>query len=59
MFPEEDVLCIFSWINITCEIIYHLEPLISSVDKNIGAKPKVDPKYYNENVYVIAHMIYR
>ncbi len=59
MSPEEYIMCICSWINITCKVIYHLEALISSGDKNIDATPKVNPKCYNGNVYVIAHMVRR
>ncbi len=53
MSPEEYILCIFSWINTTCEIIWHLEFSILSGDENIDAEPKVNPKSDNANVHMI------
>ncbi len=59
MSPEDYILCILSWINITCEIICHWELSILSGDENIDAKPNVNPKSNNGNECVVAHMIHR
>ncbi len=58
MSPEERILCILSWINIICEITWHLELSILSDDENIDAKLKVNPKSDNGNEYVVAPMIH-
>ncbi len=45
MSPERCILYIFSWINIICEIIWHLELLILSGDGNIDVESKANPKF--------------
>ncbi len=42
--PEEYVLHILCWINITCKVIWHLELVISSGDENIYAGCNANPK---------------
>ncbi len=49
MRPEEYLLCISSWINITCEATFHLDSSISSVEENIDAEPTVNPKFICES----------
>ncbi len=53
MSPQEYILCICGWINITCEIIWHLESSILSGEENIDVKPKINLKSCDGNVSVI------